>query len=195
MKVWVRRLGLLPLSAAVALAASPAAAAAPNFATGLKIAGIVPTEPFVVSTFPDGSSNVATSVSLSGLFTTGTVDTAAGPTSAGATVNHLVLVFTAHAGLNATSLSSACSYDPGTGVVRGDSQILGAIMVGADIAIPVHPAPNTILVIPGVATLTLNRQQLAPDGTLIVDALTASIFGGLETVTVGRSACDNDVLA
>jgi hypothetical protein len=46
-----------------------------------------------------------------------------------------------------------------------------------------------------VATLTLNRQTTAPDGTLTVDALPVSLVGGLENVVVATSTCNAATLS
>lgn len=197
MRVWTRRTrrcaGILALAAGVVLAAvSPASAAAPNRADGLQLTGIIPADPFVVSTFPGTSSNHAGSINLPSLFSTGIVDTAASSTAAGATVNNLTLVLTSFAALNVGTLFSSCAYNPGTGTVSGTSQLTAGIIVGLGIPLPIatNPLPNTIIAIPGVATLTLNKQVTAGDGTLTVNALSISLFGGLETITVGNSVCN-----
>ena len=55
------------------------------------------------------------------------------------------------------AVTSACSFDPNTGLVTGDASIVSG-HVGADAALPLHPAPNTTITVPGVATIVLNRQ-------------------------------------
>src|SRR5262245_42632965 len=96
MKIWIRRaargVGIFAVAGGVALAAAnPASAASPNRASALQFTGVIPGEPFVVSTYPGDTPNQAGSLNLPSLLTTGVIDTAASPTAAGATVNNLTL--------------------------------------------------------------------------------------------------------
>ncbi|OHV36138.1 choice-of-anchor P family protein [Pseudofrankia sp. EUN1h] len=201
MKLMPRRAGrcagILAIAAGVAFAAaSPASAASPNRADAVRLSGIVDHGPVVESTYPGDSWNDATSISVPSLLTAGPVATVAISTAASATVSGLSLALTTAAALNADSLYSGCAYDVGSGVVSGTAQIgSGQITTpGAPIALATNPAPNTVISIPAVGTLTLNRQREAPDGTLTIDAVAASLFGGLETVTIATSVCNADTL-
>lgn len=212
MNLWTRRaarcVGILALSAGVAFAASsPASAASPNFAIGVSLVGVIPGDPLVVSTFPGVSPNESSGINLvdtpgwvtgqpipiSGIpdvLTTGHIATVAGPVSAGSTVSNVALTVTPVVHLTATTLSSSCSYDVNSGRVFATSQHLGAVINGLNIPIPAVTAPNTIIAIPGLATVTLNRQRTAPDGTLTVDALTVNVFGSAQNIALGTSSCN-----
>ena len=48
---------------------------------------------------------------------------------------------------------------------------------------------------PLIATLTLNRQTTAPDGTLTVDAIYVSLLNSTQTLTIGTSVCNTANLA
>jgi hypothetical protein len=54
----------------------------------------------------------------------------------------------------------------------------------------VNPAPNTSIAVPGVATITLNR-QVSTRGALEVDALSVSLLGSAETITIATSLCNS----
>ena len=97
------------------------------------------------------------------------------------------------------TVSSSCSYDASTGMVSGTTKIiggellgglLGGLLSGLTSALPVNPAPNTTIAVPGLATITLNR-QVNTGGTLEVDALSVSLLGKAETITVATSLCNS----
>ena len=50
-----------------------------------------------------------------------------------------------------------------------------------------NPAPNTTLTIPSVATVILNRQTTAGDGTLTVTAIYVNLLGAPRRWTIGTS--------
>ena len=60
-------------------------------------------------------------------------------------------------------MTSSCSFDPNTGTVSGTSGIVnGDVHPGpAGRAWRRNAAPNTIITVPGIATITLNRQTTA----------------------------------
>ena len=58
------------------------------------------------------------------------------------------------------------------------------------IALAANAAPNTTVNVPGVATITLNRQITAADGTLTVDAIYVNLLSGTQTLTIGTSTCN-----
>ncbi|ADP82578.1 choice-of-anchor P family protein [Pseudofrankia inefficax] len=202
MKLWAKRAthtaGVLVAAAGLALAASaPASAAPPNTATGLKATGLIPANPLVASAFPGTSPNHAASLNLPPLLTTGAVDTAAGPTTASATVSGLNISLSPLASLTAGTLTSNCSYNSVTGVVSADSNIENGkvVLLGTPIFLTPHPTPNTTLTLPGLATLILNRQTTGPDGTVTVDALSVSLVSGLENVVLATSTCNAATLS
>jgi hypothetical protein len=202
MQQWTRRAaggtGAAALAVGVALATAPAASAAPpNSAAGVAAVGIIPANPFAVSTYPGTSPNHVGSINLPPLLSTGVVDTAAGPTSASAVVSGLNVAVSALASLSAGTLTSSCSYNPATGAVSasGDVENGTITLLGAPIALSPHPAPNTTIALPGILSLTLNAQTTAPDGTLTVSALTVSLLGSAETVSIAKSVCNAATLA
>ncbi|MCG5446545.1 hypothetical protein NIE79_005245 [Micromonospora sp. NIE79] len=64
------------------------------------------------------------------------------------------------------------------------------------LALPVNPAPNTGLSIPGLIDLTLNGQSSSGVGQLTVTALNLTALGGaLAGVTIGTSSCGANAVA
>ncbi|KPM52326.1 hypothetical protein ACG83_28475 [Frankia sp. R43] len=186
-------LGIVAAAAGLALAAgSPAVAAAPNAGVGLKATGIIPIAPTVVSTSPGTSPNHLASVNFAPLLSTGVIDTAADSTSAQAAVHNLSLALAPLLSLRVGTIESSCSYDPDTDAVTGDADIADGrlVVLGTPVVLQPNPAPNTTLdLASGLGTLTLNRQTVAADGTLTVDALSLNLLG-LEKVDVATSVCN-----
>jgi hypothetical protein len=202
MKLLTRRpaeyVAVLAVAAGVILAASsPASAAPPNKGIALQATGLIPASPLVVSNFPGTSPNHSGSLNLPPLLTTGVADTAAGPTSASATVSNLSVFLPTLASVTTGTLTSSCSYSTTTGRVTGSGDIENGrvVLFGTPIALDPHPAPNTALNLAGIGTLTLNRQTTAPDGTLTVDALSVQLLGGVENVSVATSVCNAAALS
>ncbi|MEU1588185.1 choice-of-anchor P family protein [Micromonospora sp. NPDC005710] len=64
------------------------------------------------------------------------------------------------------------------------------------LSLPVNPAPNTGLSIPGLINLTLNGQSSSGVGQLTVTALNLTALGGaLAGVTIGTSSCGANAVA
>jgi hypothetical protein len=100
--------------------------------------------------------------------------------------------------VRATAVTSSCSFDTNTGTVTGTSGITNGrvALVGLpNIALAANAAPNTTVSVPGIATITLNRQTTAPDGTLTVDAIYVDLLGDTQTITIGTSTCNAASLA
>jgi len=55
--------------------------------------------------------------------------------------------------------------------------------------LPTSPAPNTTVSVPGVATITLNK-QVSSGGSLEVEALSVALLGGTQTITIGTAVCN-----
>lgn len=193
-----RLAGVCALAAGLALAvASPAAAAPPNTAIGLQATGTIVAGPFAVSTFPGTSPNSLATINVPGLVTTGVVNTAAGNVTASSSVNDLAVTLSAIASLSATTVSSSCVFDPNTTTVSGTAALTNAAftVLGVPTSLASNPDPDTIVDIPGVATLTLNRQTTAGDGTLTVDALAITLLGSAQSITIATSVCNAADLA
>lgn len=43
---------------------------------------------------------------------------------------------------------------------------------------------------PGIASITLNKQTIAADGTVTVDAIDVSLIGSTQTIDLGVSVCN-----
>lgn len=183
--------------AVVALASPAAASADTNQAFGIRTGGVLVAGPFSQSNFPGGpQTNTLVSVSVPTLLSSGTVNTAADSTSASASVENLSVTLGLTATLGATAVSSECSYNSDA-VLGGSASIAGAsvvILAGQPIVLATSPAANTVIGVPGVATITLNRQVSSPDGSLTVDAIVVNLLNSLQTVRISTSHCHPSVL-
>jgi hypothetical protein len=106
--------------------------------------------------------------------------------------------------LTVRAASSSCTVDSTPGDLdskRGtiDSQTIGAsgktTLFGGLLNsglfrhfLPVHPAPNTKVRVPGIATVTLNKQVIKGN-TLTVTALSVVMLRGAQTISAGVSVC------
>jgi hypothetical protein len=80
-----------------------------------------------------------------------------------------------------------------TGVVSGTTAITnGRVTVGGTptSVLAANPFPNTTITMPGIATVILNRQTQAGDGTLTVTAIYVSLLGSTQTLSIGTSLCN-----
>lgn len=205
----VKRLhGLIKLTASVSLAcgiaaavASPALAASPNEAYGAAATGVITVAPVGLATYPSTlttpSSVTVANADIAGLLTTGVVTDTATATSASSTIANPRAGLTALVRLTATAVTSRCSLDTSTGTVSGSASIArGRINAVVPIALAANPAPNTGITVPGIATITLNRQTVDPsDGTLTVDAVFIKLLGSTQTLTLATSVCNAASLA
>lgn len=196
---WTRRRARLAtvagLAAVIAVAfAVPASAAAGNTSSyGVKCAGLVTCGPFAQSAYPAGpASNTLASVNVAGLITTGLINTAATSSGASSSVATVNAPLATGSTLTADAVSSQCSVNPTTGGVSGSSSITnGSISVlgSQPITLATSPAPNTTVAgLTGIATVILNRQTTAQDGTLTVDAIYIQLLNGQE-ITIASSSC------
>ncbi len=184
------------LSAGVAAPAS--AAAGDTHARGLVCSGLVVCGPLAASNYPAGPpSQTALGISILDL-DTGVINTTANAGGATASVANLRASLVPGVApppgvlLTATAVSSQCTIDPNTGAVSGSTSIVGGTITIANVPTPItvdaSPAPNTSLTVIGVTSLVLNRQTLAADGTLTVDAI-AYTMSNLQTIVVATSIC------
>jgi hypothetical protein len=197
--------GLIRAAASVSLAggilaavAGPAAAASPNEANGVVGTGLITVNPVAEATFPGTSPTSLAHVNVSGLITTDLVTDTADATSASSTIANPTVTLAGLAGLSATAVTSSCSFDTNTATVSGTSSVANGtvtVLGSSPITLAANPAPNTTVNVPGVATITLNRQVTAGDGTLTVNAIYVSLVGGTQTVSIGNSTCNAASLA
>ena len=195
---FIKGAGALALSGGVLFAAAlPAAAASPNRAYASASAGLITHAPIGEATFPGTSPVTVANANISGLMTTGVAHASAGPTSASATVNTIVASLGKLVALRARTVTSSCRFNTNTGVVSGSAHINNGQVTG--LAVPIslasNPAPNTVVGVPGIATITLNRQTTAIDGTLTVQAIHVSLIGSAQTLDIGVSVCNAANLA
>jgi hypothetical protein len=173
--------------------AGPAAAAGPNTSDGAAATGLITLAPVAPASFPGTSPATVASVNVAGLLTAGVVTDTADATDASSTIANVDATLSAVAAVRATAVTSSCTFDTNTGTVTGTSGITrGRVtLVGlANIALDANAAPNTTVSVPGIATITLNRQTIAPDGTLTVDAIYVDLLGDTQTITIGTSTCN-----
>ncbi len=182
----------------IAMAAMPAAAAAPNEAYGSAATGPISASPIGLATYPGTSPVTVSNANITGLLTTGTVTDTAGPTSASSTVSNVSATLSTTGSLGATSVTSSCTFNTTTGAVSGTAAINGgAVHVSGrpTITLAANPAKNTTISVAGVATLILNKQTKAADGTLTVTAIYIRLLGSTQTLSIGASVCNAANLA
>jgi hypothetical protein len=187
----------------IMMAAMPAVAAAPNEAYAASAFGRIYAPPIGLATYPTGTHYVTLPhVSIPGLLTTWTVTDKAGPTSASSNVLTVRARLTRGTTLSAKAVYSSCKFHTRTGNVSGYAKITyGAVRKFGfpTIPLPWYPAPNTTVSVPGIGTITLNRQTTAPDGTLTVTAIYVSLRHSKghrrQTLTLATSVCNRARLA
>jgi hypothetical protein len=194
-----RTAGALAATGGLILAAAmPAFAASPNRAYAAASTGLISHSPIGEATFPGTSPVTVASANIAGLLTTGVATATAGPTSASETVNALSGILSPLLSLAADSVTSSCSFNTNTGAVTGTAGITNGSITrtgGGTTTLAANPAPNTTVNVPGIATITLNRQTKAGDGTLTVTAIYVSLLGGTQTLSIARSVCNAANLA
>jgi hypothetical protein len=181
------------VAGAILATAGPAAAAGPNASDGAAATGLITLAPVAPASFPGTSPATVASVNVAGLLTTGVITDTADATDASSTIANVAATLSAVATVRAAAVTSSCTFDTNTGTVTGTSGITNGrvALVGlANIALDANAAPNTTVNVPGIATITLNRQTTAPDGTLTVDAIYVDLLGDTQAITIGTSTCN-----
>jgi hypothetical protein len=185
------------VAGAILATAGPAAAAGPNMSDGAAATGLITIDPVAPASFPGTSPATVASLDVAGLLTTGIVTDTADATTASSTIADVRATLTAVAGLRAAAVTSSCAFDTNAGTVSGTSSITNGrvTLVGAaNIALAADPAPNTTVDVSlaglDIATVTLNRQVRAADGTLTVDAIYVQLLNSTQTLTIGTSTCN-----
>jgi len=195
---FIKAAGALALSGGVLFAAAlPAAAASPNTGYAAAAGGVISASPVGQATFPGTSPVTVAHANITGLLTTGVAHATAGPTTATSTVNGVTALLTAISTLRATSVTSSCRFNTNTGAVTGSAHISNGRVTrpGGTTTLASNPAPNTVVGIPGIATITLNRRTTAGDGTLTVQAIHVAVLGSAQTLDIGVSVCNAASLA
>ncbi|MGI8445723.1 MAG: choice-of-anchor P family protein [Streptosporangiaceae bacterium] len=175
--------GPLALSALLVATAPPAAAASTpvNQSYALNAVGHFSAQMIGQATYSGGSPVVLPNADTAGILRTGIITDSAGAVSASSQIPALSVVLPAHGSLRAAAVSSSCSFNRKTGVVTGHSRITGGRITrpgGRPVTLPATAAPNTRMVIPGLAVIILNRQYTGPAGTLTAEALRVRMLRG-----------------
>jgi hypothetical protein len=166
----------------LAATAPPAAASAPvNQSYALNAVGHFSAQMVGQATYSGGSPVILPNADTAGILRTGIISDTAGAVSASSRIPALAVVLPGHGSLRAAAVSSSCLFNRKTAVVTGASSITGAQISrpgGRAITLPASPAPNTRMVIPGLAVIILNRQFTGPAGTLTAEALRIRMLDG-----------------
>jgi hypothetical protein len=186
--------GVLVLAVCLAAAgALPAAASTPtNLSYAVNASGRFSVNTLVgEASYTNGSPAILPNADAAGLLSTGVITDAAGPASASALMPALVVTLPSRAALRATAISSKCAFNRKTGGVSGSAAFVGARIVRAGrrmIRLPADPAPNTMIVVPTVAVIILNR-QFSSGGTLTTEALHVRMLRGRQKLLLATSVC------
>jgi hypothetical protein len=181
----------------LAMAASPAFAASPNESYAADATGLIHVSPIAEATFPGTSPVNLANVDIGGLLTAHIAHDTADATDASSTLARVSTTLSPLAFLAVDAVTSSCTLNTNTDTLSGTAGLINGFVTTplGPIRLDAHPAPNTIIDVPGIARITLNRQRTAPDGTLIVNAIYISLLTGTQTLTVGTSVCNSADLA
>lgn len=195
--------GLLGVGALLISGTGSGAVPAPGLgsAFGVSATGVVAIAP--TPTAPPNST-LAT-IDQQPLLTTGVLSASSTPNATGVTSTASVADVNALVGsVRATLLASTCTASGTT--LTGSSTFTNLMLTGLPpipvpgvpplpglpITVPVNPPPNTVITIPGVATVVLNEQITSNGGqTLTVNAvrITGLVPGVTQEVTIADSVC------
>jgi hypothetical protein len=191
----VKITGALALaSGMIMMAALPAVAAPPNEAYAAVAVGPIGSPLIGLATYPQPHHVVTLPYSnIPGLLTTGFLADKAFSTRASSWVTNVKATFHKLLKLKASEVYSSCRFHPRTGTVSGYAKIVWGYVYPhgrPTIWLPWYPAPNTVISIPGLATIVLNRQTIAPDGTLTVTAIYVSTRRNRQNLSLATSVCN-----
>ncbi|MDX6337036.1 MAG: hypothetical protein QOG05_4376 [Streptosporangiaceae bacterium] len=186
--------GPLALVAGLLATAAPAAASTPvNQSYALNAVGHFSAQMAGQAIYSGGSPVVLPNVDTAGILRTGIITDTAGAVSASSRIPALSVVLPGHGSLRAAAVLSSCSFNRKTGRVTGQSHITGGRITrpgGQPVTLPASPAPNTRMVIPGLAVIILNRQFTGPAGTLTAEALRVRMLRGhRQKLVLATSVC------
>ncbi|GAB3661778.1 choice-of-anchor P family protein [Actinocorallia lasiicapitis] len=125
---------------------------------------------------------------------TTTTDPGTGVETAFAETQDLAISLAGLATLSASAITATCTATPGqapTGSATVANGVLNDVLpLTPPIVLAANPAPNTVVGIPGVLTLTLNEQINNPDGSLTVNAAHLSLLGpGGGNIIISSATC------
>jgi hypothetical protein len=190
----MRAAGCVTLVAGAAVAgAAPAAAGTPmNESYAVYATGRMSTQPVGQASYSGGSPVILPNADAAGLLGTGLITDAAGPASASSRIPGLAVTLPGRAALRAELASSSCRFDTRARAPSGTSRIdLGRITQAGHhtVALPASAAPNTRIVVPGVAVIMLNRQFTGARGTLTVEAMRIRLLDHRQRLILATSVC------
>ena len=167
------------VAGAIMATAGPAAAAGPNTSDGAAATGLITLAPVAPASFPGTSPASVANLNVAGLITTGLITDTADATDASSTIADVGATLTARTGLTATAVTLVVHLrhqhrrrDRHVQHCRRPRHLAGIPLL----TLAANAAPNTTVNVPGVATITLNRQVTAADGTLTVDAIYVNLL-------------------
>jgi hypothetical protein len=193
--------GALALAGGMIMMAALPAVAAPrtNAAFAASASGRIYAPPIGLATYPTGIHYVKLPhISIPGLLTAWIVTDKAGSTYASSRVLTPRVRLTRLTTLSAEYAYSSCKFHTRTGTVSGYTEIsYGAVrkLHFPTIPLPWYPKPNTKISVPGIATITLNRQTTSYNGTLTVTAIYVKWRHVRQTLTIATSVCNRARLA
>ena len=196
--------GLARIGGAVALAGAlsllaigPASAASPNEAFAANATGLISASPIGLATFPGTSPVTLVNANILGLLTTGVITDTADATDASSTIANVSATLATLTSLTADAVGSSCTFNTNTDQVGGTTTIANGVINTplSTITLAANPAKNTTVGVPGVATVVLNAQTTAGDGTLTVTAIQVTLLGTTQTLNLGVSVCNAADLA
>ena len=126
------------------------------------------------ATYSGGSPVILPNADTAGLLSTGIITDTAGGVSASSRIPALAVTLPGQAPCGPPPCRRPARSTGRAGVVTGRSGITGGQITRPGtraMTLPASAAPNTRIVIPGVAVLMLNRQYTGPRGTLTAEAL------------------------
>jgi hypothetical protein len=194
--------GTAALGTAVLCGMAPAHAAltspvANAYVVSANVAGLVVVPPTVTSAYPPGGTNSLANLNLGPISatvlqaaTSGNPST--GTSSAGSSVAGVGVNLGGLAKLNAGAVQATCTATPngatGSASIANLSATVGLLSTALNV--PVNPAPNTTVAIPGIASITLNEQSTDANGVLTVNAIHVTGLNGLlANVVIGHAQC------
>jgi hypothetical protein len=173
--------------------AGPAAAGTPmNQSYAVYATGRMSTQPVGQASYSGGSPVILPNADAAGLLGTGLITDAAGPASASSKVPGLVVTLPGQTALRARLAASSCRFDLKARATSGASRIEQGQITQAGhraIVLPASAAPNTRIVVPGVAVIILNHQFGGGQGTLTVQALRIRLLTHHQKLILATSVC------
>ncbi|WP_055492343.1 choice-of-anchor P family protein [Streptomyces sp. TP-A0356] len=179
-------------------AALPSPVAHAYVVSSAAIGSIVAVGPVPVSDYPPGGTTTQAGINAGPFLTSSTLtaitagDPAAGTSSASATVQTIDANFGSIGAMSLVGVRSTCNATPngatGSGVISSGQATVPA---QSPVALQANAAPNTVVNVPNLGTVTLNEQTTDPNGILTVNAVHLKLLQQFNSadVIVGHVQC------